>query len=205
MLFFQDNIAATMIAGVILLMVVVMQSEMQQASVDQTVVSMTKNQAIDFGAWIRNDLINVGAGVDVDDTFIESYSVDPETDNTSVFSFQRKINDADATPTRVTYQLVKADTVEVDGEKVTLYQVQRCQGAATCPKGSLNVTGMSPGTVSYFRIELLDEDGAAWTSGTSNAHYLRVRFAMASPLTQKNQYLHEAHWGTVLPIRSTDS
>jgi len=206
MIFHFDNIAATLISGVIVLMLVGMQMRSREVNIEQTAFVTAKGQALELGDWLQQDLGNAGAGVPINEQFIEDYEVDAVTENTKRFSFQRKISEADAAPTLITYELLEGETIVVKGDTVQLYQVQRCEGAATCPAGSSDVNGKSPAGLTYFRIDLLDENGGAWTAGTSNAYYLRIRFSITSSFGLSDRdHLRETHWGTVLPVRARDS
>jgi hypothetical protein len=206
MTFHFDNIAATLISGVIVLLLVGMQLRTREVNIEQTAFVTAKGQALDLGDWLQQDLGNAGAGVPINEQFIEDYEVDAETENTKRFSFRRKILESDASPTLITYELIDGEKTVVKGDTVQLYQVQRCEGAATCPAGSSDVSGQSPPGLTYFRIDLLDENGGAWTAGTSNAYYLRVRFSVTSVFGMSDRdHMREAHWGTVLPVRERDS
>ena len=198
-----DNLTATLIGGVILLILVAMQVRLNTANVEQTALTIAKGQALDFGDWIQEDLGNAGSGVAVNQEFIENVEVDPETGNTTRVSFYRKVNPSDASPTMITYELIDGQTVTVDGEEVQLYQLQRCEGASTCPVASASLNGQSAPALSYFNIDFLDDSG--WMAGTTGAQYIRIRFAMASVLSDNNIHLREAQWGTVLPLRERDS
>lgn len=198
-----DNLTATLIAGVVLLILIAMQVRVNTANVEQTALTIAKGQALDFGDWLQEDLGNAGSGVAVNQSFIEQVITDSETGNTRRVSFYRKVNPADTSPTLVTYELTEAETTMVDGEEVQLYQLQRCEGASTCTATSSNLHGQSAAALSYFNIEFLDDSG--WMAGTIGAKYIRVRFAMASVLNDNARHLREAQWGTVLPLREIDS
>ena len=197
-----DNLTATLIAGVILLVLITMQVRINNANVEQTALTIAKGNALDFGDWIQEDLGNAGSGVPINQDFIENVVTDATTGNTTRISFYRKVNPTDASATQITYELIDAETVMVDGVPVQLYQLQRCEGAATCPANSPNLMGQSAAALSYFNIDFLDDSG--WLAGTVGAKYMRIRFAMASVLNENTNHLREAQWGTVLPLRETD-
>lgn len=204
MFFHFDNLSATLIASAVVLIVISAQVRLRDAGIEQTALLTAKGQALELGDWLQQDLGNAGYGIPLRESFIEEYQVDATTENTKRFSFRRKLQATDTTPTLITYELIAADTVMVDGEAVQLYQLQRCQDTTTCPAGSTSIEGKSPDMLTYFRIDLMDENGGTWTAGTSNAYYLRVRFSITSPMSIKRNQLREAHWGTVLPLRQQD-
>ena len=204
MIFQFDNITATLVAGVILLMLIGMQTRAREANIEQTALLTAKGQALELGDWLQQELGNAGSGVPINEAFIEDYVIEAATENTKRFSFRRKLQEADPTPTLITYELIDGEKAVVDGDTLQLYQLQRCEGTTTCLSGSSSLKGQSPPTLTYFRIDLLDENGGAWTAGTSNAFYLRVRFAVTSSMSTRGNHMREAHWGTVLPLREPD-
>lgn len=203
MIFHFDNITATLIGGIVMLMLVTMQMRMRQVNIEQTLLYNAKGQALSLGDWLQQDMGNAGGGVPIDEQFIEDYEIDAATENTKRFSFRRKLQETDPTATLITYELIDGDTTVVEGDTLQLYQLQRCEGTTTCPAGSTSVNGQSPSRLTYFRIDLLDENGGAWTAGTSNAYYLRVRFSVTSMSTRRH-HMHKAYWGTVFPLRESD-
>lgn len=205
MFFHFDNLSATLIASAIILIVIGAQVRVQDVHLEQTALLTAKSHALEMGDWLQQDMSNAGYGVPLRESFIEDYAVDGASGSTKRFSFRRKLQESDTSPTLVTYELIAGDTVVVDGETVQLYQLQRCYGVATCPAGSTSIDGQSPPMLTYFRIDLMDENGGTWTAGTSNAYYVRVRFSITSPMSTKRNQLREAHWGTVLPLRQQDA
>jgi hypothetical protein len=204
MIFIYDKLAATMIATAVLLMILSMQMRLNDANIEQTALYSVKRQSLDLGDWLQKDIGNAGSGVPINESYIEDYVVDAETENTQRFSFRGKINAADASPTQITYELAAADTLEVGGETEILYQLYRCVDSATCSAASTALTGSSPPSITFFRIDLLDESGSAWTAGTSSAYYLRIRFSMSSPWSTDDAHMRIAHWGTVLPVQQQE-
>lgn len=202
-LFYFDNLTATLMGGTILLIVLTMQVRLRDVNIEQTSLAISKKQAIQLGEWLQKDLSNVGYGVELGVEPIQEKKEDPATENTTRFSYLRKINEGDASPVQVTYELITADSMMVGGEKVYFYQALRCVDASTCSPTSSKLAGQSPPYLRSFRIDPLDASGSDWTG--TGAHFLRVQFSFSSNLTDDPTHMREAFWGTVLPLRDPDS
>lgn len=191
-----DNITATMIAGVILLILMSMQQQAQTMAVERSVTYVAKQNALEFGEWLQEDIANIGAGM----TFGSGVMDDIERSGgmTTRFRFQRKLDPDDAAPQWVEYRAVPVDTVVIGHNRFTkqvvLHRMERVVA------GSLNQNGSSMGIVTDFDVELLDIRGRVTTDRTA-ARQLRVSFASAFNYRQHQKYLRENHWSTTVPLR----
>lgn len=196
MLTLFDNITAIMIGGVILLILMSMQHQAQTMAVERSVTYVAKQNALEFGTWMQEDIANIGAGM----TFGSGVMEDIERSGgmTTRFRFQRKLDPTDVNPQWVEYRAVPVDTVVIGQHQFTKQVVfhrmeRRVDGNAT-------ESGSSMGIITDFDVELLDIGGRV-TNDRSAARQLRVSFASAFNFRDSQKYLRENHWSTTVPLR----
>lgn len=191
MYFVLDNLLASLIGGTVIFVILAMQTQMQEAAVDQVGMHMAKNQTLAFAEWIQEDFANIGAGMPGDASILEVSAHSGDADQTGTFRFQRHTSSVNTTVIEVGYTLSVVDSLTVDGQKVPLYQVQRTfDGTAA---------GSSAPSLTEFSITMLDESGQA-TALTAQARQLQIRFSVAFPFASADAYLRETYWHTTLPL-----
>lgn len=188
-----DNVTATIVGTAVLAMVFVMQYRAQDASLQRTIAYHAKSQALDFGQWLQDDMSNVGAGVSFGTTSVQESATNAEG-HTSTFRFRRKMLESDPAPVDVVYSLVETRTIVIDGQEIQLYALERRVDGVPI--------GKSPGYLTAFKIDMLNEGGVP-TQVAADARQLRVQFSTAIPFSEERRpFLREAHWSTTVPIRN---
>lgn len=191
MYFVLDNLMATIIGGTVIFILLGLQTQMQDAAVDQIGMHMAKNQTLAFADWIQQDFGNIGAGLVGEASIQEVTAHSGDTEQTGTFRFQRTTSAIDDTVINVTYTLTATDTLRIDGDVIPVYQVQRSVGG-------VNSGGSAPSLTS-FSITLLDEGGQP-TPLTTQARQAQIRFSMAFPFASEETYIRETYWHTTLPL-----
>lgn len=195
MLSLFDNITAMIIAGSVLVIMLAMQQQAQRVAVERTLNYVGTRQSIDLGRWVQEDLANIGAGVAGNQQALDVPRVNAEG-LTREFTFQRKLTADAAAPVQVRYTLELVDSVDVrrsgGTETVRLYQLRRVADGHT--------DGESAPRLTDFKIELLDSRGDEAASAQA-ARYVRVQFASISHVFRDDDYIHEYHWATTVPLR----
>ncbi len=199
MFFIYDNIAATLVAFSVMLVLLVMQQRMRDASIERVGVYAAKTQSIEFGDWLQQDLANIGLGVSAGTpvTGLTDHATIPGM--TQSFSYLKKIAVSDPSPSTITYQLnpvfepdgVTPKIIDIDTLAVPLFEVRRLVNGVE--------EGKSPPYLTYFRVELLDDTGVDVGGVLPLADQVRVTFSMGVPLVERT-YLRETHWGTTVAI-----
>ncbi len=193
MSFILDNLTATIIGTVALLIILTMQHQVRESSTERTAVYMAKNQSLELGNWMQRDLSNFGAGINPGQPVFDGTEKNA-AGLTKTFSFRRRADSTAASPViQISYELAQKDSVKLNGNYVKLYQVIRKVDGVK--------TGSSPALLTDFVIELLDATGAT-TYAASAAAYLRVRFAMALPFARDRFFIRQTHWATTLPLNT---
>lgn len=189
-----DNLAALMIGASILLMLLAMQQQAQESALLRTLSYTAKKSALDFGEWMQEDLANVGAGLNLGDDAIVDREENAEG-LTRLFHFRRLLEPDDVSATDVVYVLQARDTVEIDEEQVVLYQLERRLDSEYG-----DVTGQSTATLTDFHIDMIDGAGAE-TDFPDQARQLRIRFSASMMYNEREHYLRQTHWSTMVPLR----
>ena len=188
--FTLDNLAAVLISGVLVLILVTMQFRAQQANQDRAVLYSAKKQTLSFADVLVRDLSNLGVEMPRNRR-ISRHSVNGDG-LTDTLRFSR-VNTAGDT-LNIEYRLVVADTI-VHQDTTVLYQVERYENGV--------FSGGSTPTMRSFTIELLDEGGAAVTVDLRQTRQVRIGFVNVMPFgNPDDHYLPSTYWGTTLRPRS---
>ncbi len=198
MFFIYDNLAATLVAMAVLVVLLSMQQRMRDVSIEQVGMYTAKKHSLDFGLWMRDDIANIGLGV-FGPAVIEHTPHATLPGVTSSFSFLKKLNPSDPTPSTISYQLeevyeadgVTQQTIQVDTLAVPLFEVRRLVNGA--------VEGKSAGFITYFAIELLDVNGAPVGGVVELTEQVRMTFSMGVPYASRS-YVRETHWGATIQV-----
>ena len=188
--FTLDNLAAVLISGVLVLILVTMQFRAQQANQDRLVLYTAKKQTLSFADVLVRDLSNLGVEMPRDQR-ISRHSVNGDG-LTDTLRFSR-VNTAGDT-LNIEYRLVVADTI-VHQDTTVLYQVERYENGV--------LSGGSTPTMRSFTIELLDERGATIAVNLRETRQVRIGFVNVMPFGDPDDhYLPSTYWGTTLRPRS---
>ena len=181
-----DNIASVLVASTVLLVVVATNLNAQRSAVESSVAYAAKTQTLSMADYLESDLLLVGNGTaDTIQTIASN-----EADQTTQFSFWRMDNTG--SPMLVSYLLTQTTSIEIDGETVQLYRLDRTEGGQPAGSGS--------STLSHFEITMLEADRTT-TDDVATARLLRVRAVNVYPFGDPEKMnMFRSHWGiTVRP------
>jgi hypothetical protein len=151
-----DNLTATILAGTVLLILMVMQASLMKSSVERTANYMSKKQSLEFADWLQDDLLNIGRGMERGDRTFEGPAIEVTSDGdtlTEKFTFyqdtlQSKVasNMDDSVRVATAYTLGAppsssspadpAETRTIGGETVKLYRAVRWKREKRKPAAS---------------------------------------------------------------------
>jgi hypothetical protein len=193
MWFIQDHLSSIIIGSVLLLVLIQVIVQGQEASVDLVQHYAGRAQATSLVTMMQGDLPNVGAGVDAADDAIVDYSWS-ETGGT--FTFQATTDTSTtATPQTIRYQLVAADSVEVESDGVTetlpAYTLQRLVESG----GTYVLTGASSSTILDLDLRLLKDDETAVSTDLDETRIIEIELEMLSSLGQ-DEAVGRIYWRT---------
>lgn len=152
-----DNIAATIIATSVMLMMLTSQIRNQLASAEATVFYMLERQMIDFHDVVRRDMQNLRS--------IESLDADDEN-----FVFYAQTSPADTARTLVTYSRKDVSVRhEDDGSTTQLYQIVRYENGIAA--------GGSIGSIVDWGVAVLNDEG---TEVASMADAAQISFSISA-------------------------
>jgi hypothetical protein len=181
-----DNIASVLVASTVLLVVVATNLNAQRSAVESSVAYAAKTQTLSMASYMESDLLLIGNGtLDTIETITSNGA-----GQTTQFSF-RRIDNAGA-DMLVSYNLTPTTTIDIDGQSVQLYRLDRTEDGQPAGGGS--------STLSHFEITMLDINGDP-TASVAAARLLRVRAVNVYPFGDPDKMnMFQSHWGiTVRP------
>ena len=193
MFFLQDHLISIMIAGIVLLALAKLFTDVRESGIDSTAQYSGNIHALDFIKVLQQDFHNIGADVDAADPMI----VDYRWDNTAkYFTFRGNVNpDTATTIDQIRYRLVAADSINttVNGtlQLIPAYEILR-------ERDSLGVyiySGSSIDTVSEFEITLRNATGTILSANWDSTRQIEVRMITAPPLSPERASYHK-EWRT---------
>ena len=215
-----DNLNAILVGGIILLALSATQVHSQRSGIEQIASHSVKAKTLVFGMWVERDVLGLGANVGRNVYRFET----PDTDaqgNTSRWTFYSDSVRVDGSVLRrvVRYRLVPTTQVRFqDNVTRQLYEVQRDSATVAVRNGVPDAVRASDwqrsiwsiGTLSFFRIELLDRYGRTPRVGdvatnpvdVDRADYVRVRFGVVPEYILKpDNYIRELYWVRTMKVR----
>lgn len=186
MQFLLDHIASILVSSAVLLLVIATNLGAQRAAVEETVAYAAKTQTLNLADFLEDDLLLIGDGTT--DT-IEDVTTNDD-DQTTEFSFWRE-NEM-GVDMLVSYTLTETETVEIDGDSIQLYRLDRTENGVAAGGGS--------STLAQFQITMLNAAGNP-TAGIAAARLLRIRAVNVYPFGDADDMnLFRSYWGiTVRP------
>ncbi len=178
MQFLLDNIAATMLGGTVLMILAVSQFSANDAVIDQTSYYATRSQIINMTEMIEADFKNIGLGVTPGTPIFNEVSGD-------AIEFLRLLNNTDPVPSVIRYQKVPTDTLELDGEQVPVFRVERLVNGV--------MVGHTPDRMREWVVELRNVEGDPVVN-VEDAETVHVRFLLVPPFNEDKGYIRQAHW-----------
>ena len=227
-----DNLISLIVSGVVIMTLSTSQIRSQHAAHEQVVSHSVKAKTLVFGNWVERDIIGLGANFGDNLYRFESPVLDA-AGNTSEWTFYSDSVKTDGSVIRIhkRYRLdsTRAVTFEESGQTFQLYEVQRdtawtavVGGVAAAPVASDwgNDIG-SLGTLSFFRVEMLDRTGevpcvdddtilddegrSVGCNGDVDVEavdYVRVRFGVVPEhVLRPDNYIREMYWVRTIKIR----
>lgn len=183
MQFLLDNVTASVIAGVFVLMMATLQLRAQEVAIEQAAFYRVKRHTLSFADFISDEFPSIGEGLGK--TTQEIVEDSTGAGLTWKFVFKRKIGPKEV---EVAYTLVQDTTYLVDGVDVPIYRIERTLGS-----GSAHVVMRN---LKNWRIEMLNHEGNPAGSRAS-ARQIRVRFSCLLVLGKgEHQIRQQTFWGT---------
>jgi len=176
-----DHLIASVVGGIVLLMMLTVHFSSQQSNVDSIRYYMNHTQTLAFIDALKSDFPNVGAGVTEGDPMI--LDLQHGDSLTTTFEFLATVDTtAGATVERLRYQVVFSDSVVTDdntGTKEAVYRIERLRYNGV----SYDMTGASAAFIIDFDITLYDASNKKiTTTDYTQAHTLVVDLTSLSPL-----------------------
>lgn len=198
MFFIYDNLAATLVALAVLLVLVAMQTRMREVSVEQVGLYAAKKQSLEFGLWMRDDIATIGQGTGGIPPVVSHVDHATIPGMTSSFSFL-KTTDGTGVVRTITYELqpvfesdgVTQQVIAIDTLSVPLFEVRRLVDGVQ--------DGASAPFITYFEIDLLDLAGMPVGGATAATRQIRMSFSMGVPYATRS-YVRETHWGATVLV-----
>ena len=198
-----DNLIAVMIFGVVLLILVAVQSRSVEMNSELLSMYSGKVASLDLATLLEDDMDNLGRGLDT--SAVIMFTPTQDGSNTREFVFNQALEQVSSPGSFMDvqrrYRLVNGPLVTVDTATVQTYQLIRDEridstGVFT-PWGETWASGQS---LTYFNITMKDANFVD-TNDASIARYVRVAFTVVPAYQQHNQYLREMNWNTTINVR----
>jgi len=173
-----DHITATMIGGTVLLILTVAQFRTNAAAIDQTSYYASKKQVLELTNMIEADFKNIGLGVP------SGTPVFNEVTSTAL-EFKMLLDPGDPVYSTVRYEVVPADTLELDGQNVPLTKLRRIVNGV--------LTGQSPPRMTEFVVELRNVLGNP-VANPEDTETIHVHFALVPPFNADDGYIKKTYW-----------
>ena len=227
-----DNLIALIVSGVVLMTLSTSQIRSQHAAHEQVVSHSVKAKTLVFGNWVERDILGLGANFGNNLYRFESPTIDAAGNTQEWVFYSDSLKDnGDVIRIHKRYRLdsTRAVTFEETGQTFQLYEVRRdtavtavVDGVAEAPTAADwgNDLG-SLGTLSFFRIEMLDRLGQVpYVAGTEETDidgnpipgtadvdveavdYVRVRFGVVPEyVLRPDNFIREMYWVRTLKVR----
>ena len=227
-----DNLIALVVSGIIIMTLSTSQIRSQHAAHEQIVSHSVKAKTLVFGNWVEQDVLGLGANFGDNLYRFESPVIDA-AGNTQEWVFYSDSLKNDGSVIRIhkryTLDSTRSVTFTQSGQTFQLYEVHRdvvetpvVDGVAAPPDWSNDLDNNgSLGTLSFFRIEMLDRLGKVpYVAGTEAldasgspipgtakidveaVDYIRVRFGVVPEyVLRPDNYIREMYWVRTLKVR----
>ncbi len=176
-----DNLAATIIAGTIFLMLVAVSFRSQEAEMEAYTFEALRKQQVNFIETLRRDMLSLSS--------LEDIVEDPVSHTFTFYAWYPGESDS----MKVVYRRVP---VEVrDG--VQLYQIERYVGPAL--GGTLDLDGASMPSLTAWRIEARNGEGSPDIAGPEEAEQVYIEFRAISPFAEEQPFQPQEWSATYRP------
>ena len=193
MIAIYDHLVAVIVGSVIILLLFNVSQRVQHASIERTMLYMTKSSTLDLGSYLQRDLMNAGFDTAPVETGILKHNTDAEgLTDTLVFWGVGASGDR----TRIAYGVSAVDTALIDGQTWPLFEVRRYErrGADFVRNG-----GSTP-TLTQFKVDLLTSGNTPTDISTARRLRLRLTNAVLPDFESEThlQGYRRLHWGVTL-------
>ncbi|MCS4122827.1 hypothetical protein [Salinibacter ruber] len=189
--FVFDNLTATVIASVILLVLANIQLRTERQEVAQTAQQVAQSRAQEATDWLEEDLGRIGQNMVSGQSAVdkpEPYSRSSESSTkkwlTKEFSFRRDSITAGAARWRIEtrYRTYKQRTVSIEGKPSPVYGLVRERRKRQVGNGGWSEWEKRGeiNSLEYFDIDLLDQNSQP-TKALGEAESVRIRFSVVAP------------------------
>jgi len=183
MQFLLDHLAAVVIAGLLLLVIIATQFRGQQTGIDATQFYDTRTRLLDLVQSVERDFSNLGSGADSVQYAIQEFDT---LSTPARISFVARTDSSDPSGHTVTYRWTATDSVQLkDLTMQPTYTVERLIDG--------NLSGQSIGSVTGFRVDLLTRDSLAVSSNFKQVRLINVLLSAASTLGT-NAQIEQSSW-----------
>ncbi len=193
-----DRIIAMIVGAMVLLMGVTTQQRARQSSVESTLLYIGKKQTLELADMLERDLTNVGYQTTPGQDAITYYSLyeNDMLDTLQFWGLRRNSVDGAAEQVEIRYRLVEADTVEIDGTVVQLYQLKRFEHVG----GVWQAQGSSQPTITRLYVDLKNENNNPAPPDQATRIQVRLENAVMPKLDPGRRLngLRSLHWSTTL-------
>ena len=227
-----DNLIALIVSGVVIMTLSTSQIRSQHAAHEQVVSHSVKAKTLVFGNWVERDILGLGANFGDNLYRFESPTIDAAGNTQEWVFYSDSLKDnGDVIRIHKRYRLdsTRAVTFEETGQTFQLYEVLRDTAVTAVVDGVADVPDEddwgndvgSLGTLSFFRIEMLDRmgqvpyvDGTEALDGDGNpipgtaevdveaVDYVRVRFGVVPEyVLRPDNFIREMYWVRTLKVR----
>lgn len=198
-----DNLTAVMIFGVVLLILVAVQSRSIEMSSELLSMYSGKVASLDLATLLEDDMDNLGSGMAPDTTLFAAPVQDGILTRQFIFNqaMEQVSSPGDMMDVQRRYRIVDGSVVTIDTTSKQTYQVIREERIdSTGTYSPWAETWKSDQSLTYFNITMKDRNYAD-TAFPDSARYVRVAFTVLPGYQQHNQYVRELNWNTTINVR----
>ena len=229
MQFILDNLVAVLVATVLFLGLQITQVRSQHAGLEQVAAHSVKTKTLIFGRWAEEDVLSIGANFGANMYRFDDPVTDADGNMTewTFFSDTSRVESGSTIKTRVfrRWRMVPNGTASFVDGTFPVYTVERDSAVvdytgtvaptlAGLTASDWKASYKSIGTVSFFRVDLLDRygetptDPATGKADVLKVDYIRIRFGVVPEHNlrlntdiAKSYHVRELYWSKTLKIR----
>lgn len=198
MTFIFDNLVASLVGMVAMLMLVTVMTRNTQSNVQASKYYAARVQGNALVEMIKGDLSNIGAGVTDRSDMLEAPEASDDGARTESFAFRADIDDQSPGAEHVRYTLQEVDGgctagTDVDGSDtgtIACWELVREEEEGA----NWVVAGKSPPSITEFTLTLYDASGNA-TADAAAAREVGVELVLLSPLGQEG-IVQKSRWSS---------
>ena len=193
-----DRIVATIIAAMVLLMGLSTQQRARKTSLSSSMLYVGKKKTLELADMIERDLTNLGYQTTPGQNAISDYTLrdNDMLDSLTFWGLRRDGVGTAAQQVEIRYRLAEADTVQIGGEPVALYELRRLVKLG----GSWQVRGSSGPTLTGLYLDLLNENNNAASPDSAIRIQVLLENAVVPQFDPDRAVsgLRRLHWSTTL-------